>query len=146
MRWTLKSDSGGFGLLKSKKGIAAAILCLVAGILLLAFSGGGTGKGAKTDAEKDTLSAYLDALETETASLCSSVRGVGKCRVMITLSSGEETVYRGGSKIGTTPPRVQSVTLVCEGGDSDRVRREMSGMLSALFDIGENRVTVLKLK
>ncbi len=141
----MRSDSKLFALPKSKKGIAAAILCLAVGILLLAFSGG-AGKSTKDTAREDDLAAYLDALEEETAALCSSVRGVGKCRVMITLAAGEETVYRGGTKIGTTPPRVQSVTLVCDGGDSDRVRREMSEMLSALFDIGENRVTVLKLK
>ena len=145
MRSALKSDSGFFLWQKMKKGILPAALCLLLGVLLLAFSGGSTATGKEKSADGD-LSRYLDALEEETASLCASVRGVGKCRVMITLASGEETVYRGGAKIGTTPPRVQSVTLVCDGGDSDRVRREMSAMLSALFDIGENRVTVLKLK
>ena len=117
---------------------------LAVGIFLLSFSGDGTKKSTQA-AEGDTVR-YLAALEEETASLCSSVQGVGKCRVMITLEKGEETVYRAGAKIGTTPPRVQAITLVCEGGGTDRVRREMSSMLSSLFGIGENRVTVLKLK
>ena len=141
----MKSDKGSFALPKPKKGVILAALCLAVGVLLLAFSGGGE-KAAQKSTEDDSLRSYIAALEEETASLCSSVRGVGKCRVMITLAAGEEVVYRGGTKIGSTPPRVQSVTLVCDGGDSDRVRRGVSAMLSSLFDIGENRVTVLKLK
>ena len=140
----MRSDKISAFLPKTKKGIFAAVFLLAVGILLLSFSGDGAKKSAQT-AEGDTLG-YLAALEEETATLCSSVQGVGKCRVMITLEKGEETVYRAGAKIGTTPPRVQAITLVCEGGGTDRVRREMSSMLSSLFGIGEHRVTVLKLK
>ena len=105
----MRSDKISAFLPKTKKGIFAAVFLLAVGILLLSFSGDGTKKSTQT-AEGDTVR-YLAALEEETASLCSSVQGVGKCRVMITLEKGEETVYRAGAKIGTTPPRVQAITL-----------------------------------
>ena len=92
-----------------------------------------------------TLDEYREQLESEVAALCSSVSGVGKCRVFITFERGAASTYRGSSVIETKPPLVLGVSVVCSGGDSDRVRSELTDMLTALFSIGSNRVSVLKL-
>lgn len=140
----MRSDNGLLLFLSSHKRACALLLLLLLGGCLLLF--GGRSEGTKTEGEQSETERYLAALTEETESLCSSVRGVGKCRVMITLSAGEECVYRGSTKVSSVPPRVMAVSVVCEGGGSDRVRSELSALLSSLFDIGENRVTVLRLK
>ena len=85
------------------------------------------------------------AVEEELADMCSSVSGVGRCKVTVTFERGEERVYKGSLLIESKPPKVLGVTVVCKGADSDLVRAEIVGMMSALFDIGANRIAVLKL-
>ena len=92
-------------------------LLAVLGVLLLTF-GGRVGEEGEPD------------LEGEVAELCSTVAGVGECRVMLTVSEGGE---------------VQSVAVVCDGGDSARVRAALTDLLSDLFGIGASRITVHKM-
>ena len=127
---------------KNKKSIFFVML-LILGILLLAFSSSSDGYTENTD--DDGLEAYKARLEDELSELCSSVSGVGKCRVTVTFENGESRVYKGSSLIETKPPKVLGVTVVCKGADSDKVREEIVSMMSALFDIGTNRIAVLKL-
>ena len=94
----------------------------------------------------DSLSAYKAQLEGELTELCASVRGVGKCTVTVSFSEGEKHEYKGTAIIGTTPPRVMGVTVVCDGGSSDRVRADICELMRALFDIGSNRIAVLERK
>jgi len=89
---------------------------------------------------------YKRTLEGELEELCTSVRGVGRCRVTVTFSEGESLQYKGSSLIGSTPPRVMGVTVVCEGADRDSVREAISECMCSLFDIRSNRVCVLKMK
>ena len=92
-----------------------------------------------------TLDEYKELLEAEIESLCSDVSGVGRCRVFITFERGVQDTYKGSNIIESKPPKVLGVTVVCTGGDSDAVKSSVTEMISALFDIGYNRVAVLKL-
>ena len=113
------------------------------GILMLTFSSSFFSQ--KSEAKDVTeLAEYKKNLEEELVQICSSVRGVGKCRVMVTFERGEENVYKGSVLIESRPPKVMGVTVVCKGADSDAVRSEITDMMMALFDIGANRVSVLK--
>ena len=128
---------------KNKKTVLLVFL-LICGVLLIAFSS----SPFETESEGETgetLDEYKKRLEDELGAVCSSVRGVGKCRVTVTFERGEERVYKGSSLIESRPPKVMGVTVVCKGADSDTVRAEIVGMMSALFDIGSNRIAVLKL-
>ena len=128
---------------KNKKTVLLVFL-LICGVLLIAFSS----SPFETESEGETgetLDEYKKRLEDELGAVCSSVRGVGKCRVTVTFERGEERVYKGSSIIESRPPKVMGVTVVCKGADSDTVRAEIVGMMSALFDIGSNRIAVLKL-
>ena len=71
--------------------------------------------------------------EKRVEELCSSVAGVGECRVMLTFENGADD------------GRVYSVVVVCEGADEVRVRREIKALVTTLFGIGSNRVSVVKL-
>ncbi len=128
--------------LKENKKIKNILLAVTLGLaLVLIFAG----SGEKSGGDAMTLDEYRLRLEDEVASLCSDIEGVGKCRVYITLERGEQNIYKGSSVIETKPPRVLGVTVICRGADSTEVRSELTDMLSALFDIGANRVAVLKL-
>jgi len=41
-------------------------------------------------------------------------------------------------------PEIRGIAVVCTGGDNPQVRREISVLLSALFDIGSNRISIAR--
>lgn len=126
---------------KNKKSLFI-ILLLFLGALMIALSS--SPKEDESEPRGELLE-YKKQLEEELSELCSSVSGVGRCRVTVTFERGEESVYKGSQLIESRPPRVLGVTVVCGGADSDKVRGELTAMMSALFDIGSNRIAVLKL-
>ena len=67
--------------------------------------------------------------EERVSELCSSIVGVGECSVILNQSEG----------------RVVSVAVLCEGGDSVEVISDVKALISSLYGIGYNKVTVLKL-
>ena len=115
------------------------------GILLVLSSSSAKDKKSESDNAEISLDEYRARLEGEVASLCSSVEGVGTCKVFITFERGAQNVYKGSSVIETKPPRVQGVTVVCRGAESDVIKSRLTDMMTALFDIGSNRVAILKL-
>jgi hypothetical protein len=120
------------------------IACLLLGVFFLFSSPSAFGE-EKGETDRAELSEYKAALEKELSEVCSSVKGVGRCRVTVTFSRGEGLIYKGSTLLESRPPKVMGVTVVCKGADSDAVRAEIVGMMTALFDIGANRVSVLKL-
>ncbi|MFI3169550.1 MAG: stage III sporulation protein AG [Faecalibacterium sp.] len=112
-----------------------------------------------------TEETYRANLEESLASLITQMEGAGKTIVMITLVSGEEVVYaqnvtQSDSQISEShvllesgealsekvyTPTVCGVAVLCEGGDSILVEAKITTMVTALFDISSNRVTVEKL-
>jgi stage III sporulation protein AG len=124
-----------------RRRLIALSLIFALGVALLLFSSVGGGEGG----DADELSEYKARLERELSELCSSVDGVGECRVFVTFSEGESYEFQGGEIKATRPPRVQGVTVLCEGGGRAAVRAHVSELISALFDIGSNRICVMKL-
>ena len=131
-------------LFKENKHLPKILFLLFIGLVLIVISGR-VGSTPAEDSKELTLEEYKVQLEKEVAKLCSDVDGVGKCRVFITFERGEQNTYKGSLLIESKPPKVLGVTVICEGAEYDSVRRELSEMLRALFDIGANRVAVLKL-
>ena len=130
-------------IIRGNKKLLFYFLVLVIGLLFLLISSGLS--GGESSGGGMSESDYKEKLEDEIENLCSSVRGVGKCKVFITLKRGVQNTYKGSNLIESRPPEVLGVTVVCRGADSDAVREELSEMLSALFDIGYNRIAILKL-
>ena len=124
----------------NKKRLLIAVLAIV-GILTVLLSSG----GEKDDVSMD-LSQYKKELESELEDMLSDAEGVGKCRVTVTFAEGESSEYKGSKVTSTSPPRVLGVTVVCEGGGSHEVSSEITDSLCSLFDIGANRVCVMKMK
>lgn len=131
-------------LLSRKRWLVTGV-CLLLGVLLLLLGGGERRvEGEATDT--NGVRAYEHALEAELAELLSSVKGVGRCRVMLTLSSYEVSEYRGGRTEAVSPARVEAVTVVCEGAESAAVRATLCEVLSSLLAVGAHRITVLPMK
>ena len=129
--------------IKDNKRIFFILLFALVGIFFVIIS---SSSGSSESVEREiTLDEYKELLEAEIESLCSDVSGVGRCRVFITFERGVQDTYKGSNIIESKPPKVLGVTVVCTGGDSDAVKSSVTEMISALFDIGYNRVAVLKL-
>ena len=113
----MKSDFSFLTFIKKQdKGFIILIIGVVALALLLIPSG-----NKKTDEPVEQLD---DAARLE--ELCSQIEGVGECRVMVTYKSGE----------------VYAVAVVCRGADSPKVRERIVDMITSMYGIGANRVTV----
>lgn len=124
---------------KTRMPLFLLALGLILIILPLVFS---NGEGEKS---QETLEGYKAALEAELSELCSDVYGVGKCKVSVSFERGETKTYKGSNVVETKPPKVLGITIVCKGADSDRVRAQLTEMMCALFELGSNRVAILKL-
>ena len=143
MRFIRVLDKGIMKYIKENKRIILIALFALVGVFFVIIS---TSFGGNESAEPEvSLDEYKELLEAEIESLCSDVDGVGRCRVFITFERGVQDTYKGSNIIESKPPRVLGVTVVCSGGDRDVVKRSVSEMICALFDIGYNRVAVLKL-
>ena len=99
-----------------------------------------------TGVEEATYETYRLTMQTEAEEMCRQVKGVGRVQVCITLSQGEVVTYSGTKVTSTSPPKVNGIAVVCEGGGSDKVKQEVTELLSALFHIGANRIHVSPMK
>lgn len=133
-----------FSYLKENKKTARLLCFLALGIALLLIAAPFF-EGDEPVSTEESLEEYKKRLEGEIADLCSSVDGVGRCKVTVTFERGAENSYKGSRLTESKPPKVMGIAVVCRGADSDAVRADIAGMLSALFEIGSNRVAVLKL-
>ena len=118
------------------------LLLALAGILLLLSGNGLLSFRSEKSAAASDPAAYRLALERELASLCAEVRGVGRVTGMVTLKEGERTEYSGSKVASVSPPAVLGAAIVCDGGGDEKIRADLTRLVSALLGIGANRVTV----
>lgn len=153
---------------KKKTAFAAAAILLFGVVLMLVPSGGETEKDGASESCIE-VSTYTEKLEEKICALCSQVDGVGSVRVLLTLECSSELVYAEKknessgsdsssyssdyiiieSKDGTSPvtvteiyPRIRGVAVVCDGGDTPRVKTKLISLLSAALGISTNKISV----
>ena len=144
-------------------GIAAMVLLLLAELL--------PQPEKSTAAESQTAQAtaaaqYQDQLEQRLEKLISQLYGAGHTTVMVTLETGEETVYavdtqtgelqqqethvllQDGSALAETTylPQIRGVAVLCEGGGDVRVASRITELLRSLLDLPSNRICVEQRK
>lgn len=137
-----------------------AVLLGAAAMLLILLSELFTpsGKTAAASAAPADDNVYRQQL----SDLITQVEGAGKTTVMVTLESGEETIYALDTLSGQTQeqqthvllddgtalaqtvctPRVCGVAVVCEGGGDVRVAARITELVGALLDVPSNRICV----
>ena len=113
------------------------------------------------DRSQDT-SAYQRQLEQRLEKLIAQMHGAGKTTVMVTLETGEESVYAMDTQSGELQnqsthvllddgtaltetvclPQVLGVAVLCEGGGNAHVASRITEMHGALLDLPSNRICV----
>ena len=153
----------------NKKKAAICILCLFAAALLVLSEWTGNAKEKTPPAQ--TAETYARTLETRLEELIASIEGAGKTQVLVTLRSGEETVFarddrfeaeegrtqseqtyvtvRSGSDetglpLKTVTPQILGVAIVCEGADDPNVRQAITQTVTAALGVGASHVSVVR--
>ena len=105
---------------------------------------------------------YREQLEIQLQNLIEQIDGAGKTTVMVTLESGEETIYATDTQSGQTQsqethvlledgtalaqtaylPQVCGVAVVCDGGGNIQIAARITELVRALLDISSNRICV----
>lgn len=113
-------------------------------------------------ASASQASAYRKQLEAQLQDLIGQIDGAGATTVMVTLETGEETVYATDTQSGQTQsqethvllddgtalaqtvyyPQVCGVAVVCDGGGDVRVAARITELVRALLDISSTRICV----
>lgn len=152
----------------SKWRTALAMLVGGAAMLLILLSEllPGDSPNAATEATSQTAAQYQAQLEEQLETLISQMDGAGRTTVMVTLSTGEETIYAVDTQTGelqqqethvllpngsalaetTWMPQVCGVAVLCEGGGDIRVAARITELLHALLALPSNRICVEQRK
>lgn len=113
-------------------------------------------------ASASQASAYREQLEAQLQDLIGQIDGAGATTVMVTLETGEETVYATDTQSGQTQsqethvllddgtalaqtvyyPQVCGVAVICDGGGDVRVAARITELVRALLDISSTRICV----
>lgn len=113
-------------------------------------------------ASASQASAYREQLEAQLQDLIGQIDGAGATTVMVTLETGEETVYATDTQSGQTQsqethvllddgtalaqtvyyPQVCGVAVVCDGGGDVRIAARITELVRALLDISSTRICV----
>ena len=149
-----------------------AFLVLLIGLALMLIpsrSGESTSQPEPTEQaqqEQPDIARQLEEILTQ-------IQGAGKVSVMLTVASGEKTIYQSdvdlsGGEDGTTrsdtviitdenraekglvqqvnPPVYQGAVIVCQGADSASVRLAIVEAVSKVTGLSSDRISVLKMK
>ncbi len=109
------SENTLFTFIKKNRGYLALLALLLVGILLMTLPIGGA------EGERDE--------EERLAELCASIDGVGRCSVLLNVRDGE----------------VVSAAVLCEGAENLEAVSDVKALISSLYGIGYNKISVLKL-
>ena len=154
-----------------KKYRYAAIIVLI-GVVLMLFP-------TNTDKAKNiqpiiSEQPQVSTLEDRLSQLLSTVSGAGNVKVILTLSSGEETLYQTNEDIHTqkddstsktstvtvtdaqrnesglirqiNPPMYRGAVIVCQGADNAAVRLALVEAVGKVTGLGADKISVLKMK
>ena len=127
---SVKSCEKGFvAYLKGHKKLLLTATVLIFGLALI-FIGGGTDESKASDLEGE------ERIEARLEELCSSIEGVGECKVMVKCRTEGKSYSSSGEVV------VESVVILCRGAKNDRIRKELTDLAVSLYGIGANRVKI----
>ncbi len=151
------------------------LIVILAGIVLLSLQSGRKTTRGTADAANDTYETTdISFMEDKLEKILSSIEGVGKTEVVLTLKSGaerilaadtdisangeevlsssRETVIISSSGSGETPvvvkqlmPVYQGALIVCQGGGNAKTQMLVTQAVSALTGLGSDKIQVTKM-
>ena len=148
-----------------------AALVLLIGIVLLMIPG-------KEEEQREAVITHQAdnrlSVEEELSRILSMVHGAGEVQVMLTVSTGEQTLYQTNNDYATdangsqektdtvtvtdsqrnetglirqvNPPIYLGAVIVCEGADNPAVRLSITEAVSRITGLGTDKISVLKMK
>ena len=149
-----------------------AALGIISVILILASEYIPTNDKTEKDDTDTACIQYVQKLESQTEDILSSMSGVGKCKVMITLKNSDENVYAQNNDTNSSDssysesneyifqdsgssnepvvvkkyyPQVQGVDIVCEGADDVNTKEKIINSVASLYNISTSKITVSKI-
>ena len=144
------------------------ILLVGIGLMLLPSGGKSTSQNAAT-AEPEPI-AKTQTLQEQLSDLLSRMEGAGRVEVLLTLATGEETLYQtNGDRTSETerfdtvlvsdsghnetglirqvnPPTYLGAVVLCQGADSSALRLAITQAVANATGLGYHKITVLKMK
>lgn len=145
------------------------ILLVGIGLMLLPSGGKSTSQNAAPTAEPEPI-AKTQTLQEQLSDLLSRMEGAGRVEVLLTLATGEETLYQtdgdrtseterfdtvlvsdsGHNETGlirqVNPPTYLGAVVLCQGADSSALRLAITQAVANATGLGYHKITVLKMK
>ena len=146
-------------------------LVLLIGVALMVFPTKGEESNADIPAEQVRSDPQMSV---QLENLLSKVSGAGEVSVMLTVATGEETIYQTNDDVSTAdnvnqyqkdtvtitdadrnqkglvkqvnPPTYLGAIVVCRGADDPAVRLAIVNAVSKVTGLGADRIAVLKMK
>jgi stage III sporulation protein AG len=161
------ADMSKFKKLLENKMLLMIILGVLTGALLIIFGSVDSDKNTDTRLPSSAeyggqeLESYTQNLEKRITELIERVGGVSNVSVLLTVDASNETVYategvnkdyvitkgKDGSeeaiRIMEINSTVRGIAVVCDYGGNEELRVQIIEMLSSLFCIGTNRISVM---
>ena len=153
---------------------AAAALGILMIIIILFSDGSDKKEKTRENVSENEISfesadIYAAGTEDRLCGMLMEIEGVGKAKVMLTLTSTEEYVYAETQKVGPAQsensyviidkgsqkeallekinnPAISGVLIVCEGGDDPRVCEKVYLAVSTALNIPTNKIYVAEMK
>lgn len=157
----------GAGTIKQYKYV---LIIIIAGIFLMLLPG----TTDKTESNAETTTSEVQTMEERLTEVLSQIRGAGKVQVMLTESSGAETIYKSDESISVSgdnttskkdtvtvtdenraqnglitqvnPPKYLGALIVCKGADDPKVRLAIMNAVSSLTGLKTDRITIVRMK
>ncbi len=148
------------------------ILVLALGLVLMVLPG--RNKKADIAPVEKAATEQNVSLSAELANILGRIRGVGKVEVMLTVKTGQTTIYQTDEDIVTTetgstvrketvivtnsdrqqtplvmqmlPPEYLGAVIVCQGADDVQVRLAVVEAVCKATGLGADKISVLKMK
>ncbi len=159
-------------LLKNK--LTAVAVCLCAVLLFFMIPDSSSNPNGKQSTEVNTIQYLESELEEKLERFLKNMNGVGKVQVCVTYEVLEQTEFaknedmqksdkdqdnsyeyviienkegdENGLAVKITAPKIRGVAVCCEGAESQKIKNEVTLLLSALLNIPTNRVYVTSCK
>lgn len=151
---------------KNKKVLIMAVGCMCGILLILLGSLEGGNKGIKMDTNvaytSDELDSYTASLEKRISALVGRIEGISDVTALVTVDASKESVYAtSGSnrdyviikdssgnesalKLSEINATIRGIAVVCDYGGDNALKMQIIELLSSLFGIGSNRISVMQ--
>ena len=152
-----------------KAGKGKILLLIAVGVLLLLVSIKDSGRQAATteksqntvteQSTSDDMQRYREKMEKQVKEILELTLQASKEKVTLKdnkqddTKTEEETVLLDGESRESSPyvvqeiePQIEGIVVVCSGGDSPAMQREIISAISALFPVESHKIKVMKMK